>query len=467
MDALQVPPHQLEAELCVVGSGILKPDCLPEVRQLLEASDFYRSANRILFDTLWQMHLSGQEIDAVTVKAHLEKHGLFERIGGIEYFAEVLNVPSAASVMDYAKIVREKAIYRALIAVGLELVKDAYAANDDPADVMLNAQKAIYLLDRRANSNGRQEKELQEAIAAVKAGAEAAQLAHDEGRIVTGRMFTGYRQIDRCITGLRPGHLTTLAAATGAGKTTLALNIAANVAEQGGGVLYISGEMTAEELAQRILQARPGVWGSKILRGDLEVKDWTALHQAEGELENHRVYLCGRAMGLEEIAAKVTEVGQRWRQPVNLVVVDYLQIMRLPKGRDRYERVSEMSTGLKALASELGLTVLMLSQLNRDFARSGQPPQLHQLKESGSIENDSNEVLLLHKPEVNGGPVIVTDTDGRSYIETWLQVSKARDGEITAWPSQGNGRGIRLRWNPKFTLFRDWTDDSLSQHTEI
>jgi replicative DNA helicase len=450
INAQLVPPNDIEAEACVLGSMMLDEKAIGVAREIVIEADFYRPAHRLLFAGLCRLADAREPVNLVMINSKLQD--LLPQIGGIEYAVSLVEgVPNAGIVDYYAKIVRDKAMLRETITIGQWASQAAHELNASPQAIADAAQDKLHKLSRRLRDN-HHELSIAPAIRSVMADLEARYMAGKD--CAQPGIQTGYHRIDESIHGLRPGHLVTLAAATGAGKTSFALNVAANAASQGHGVLYVSAEMTAAELATRLLSSRSGVWGSKLVNANLTPEDWTQLGNADMQLSPLKIYLAGRAMDLAGIASKTRELRQQWQQSVGLIVVDYLGIMRLPQARDLRERIGLMTAGLKSLAMELECAVLMLSQFNREEVKTGKPPSLYGLKESGSIENDSNEVILLHKPM----PIeILTDNRGQQYESVWCQIAKARDGTVTAWPSQDVLSGIVLGWRGRETQFYNWS----------
>jgi len=269
---------------------------------------------------------------------------------------------------------------------------------------------------------------------------------------------TGFPGIDRPTGGMRPGHLVTLAGTTSVGKSALAVCIARNVAETGKPVLFVSAEMDAGEVAQRFLQVQAEVSGGRIMRGDLEARHWQRLHDAEGEFAKWKVRIFGRSATVGQIAGVARKATLQWRQKLGLLVVDYAQIMQPPKDQgkqNREQQVNSIALGLKWLAGELGCPCLMLAQLNRQSDREGRAPELHDLRESGAIEQHSNTVLLLRRPPDEQ----LDPTPGSGEHWVWLRVAKCRSGRVTPWPNPKKAadreqqNAVKLRFVPAQTRF--------------
>jgi len=432
----------------VLGGMVLDSTCIGTVREIVAEGDFYRPAHQSIYSALCSLAANNQPIDLVMLRGALTKEGKLESVGGTAYLIEMVSgVPDTSNAPYYARLVRDASILRQLVQLGMRLSGEAMSPRTDATELLSNYQQAIYDIDRRMKSDRRYEQSAYDAGNDVLVQAEKVQ----RGDASAGRMYkTGFPEIDAAMHGLRPGHLTIVGGSTSVGKSMFALGVAADVAAQGGAVLYVSAEMPPIELGQRLLQASARVSGNRIIRGDLDTDHWERLQQAEGELVDRRLHLVGRAMSLAEIAMKARSVAMTWGVPINLIVIDYLQIMRLPSGRELRERVGAFTGGAKQLAMDLGCNVMVLSQLSREDTKRPGPPHLHGLKESGSIEADANEVILLHRPtEIN--PTL--DEHGWTWYPLWAQVAKCRDGQITAWPDSENG-GIVLKSYPSITLLR-------------
>jgi replicative DNA helicase len=447
----RVPPNDISAEVVTLGSMILSPEAIAKAREIVTAEDFYRPAHGMIFAAILELADSGSPVDLVTLPSLMEDKAQLKPIGGIDYLDKVLEgTPSAANAEYYAKIVRDKAARREVISLAIKAQDTAYEDQRLPVtEIVGQTQDALHNLGRRLVDVS-SECDLSAASGEIMKRLEDAFM---NGMEVSAGISTGFDRFDKSFGGLRKGHLITLAGATGSGKSTLALNIASNVADQGHSVLYVSAEMTCQELATRLLQSRAGVWGSRMIDGKLTPDDWNRLTEADGVCRKHKIYLCGRALDLAGIAQKARDCRTRWYQDIGLIVIDYLGIMRMPHAREMRERFTLMTGGLKRLAMMLDCPIMMLSQLNRDGVRDGKPPSLYSLKESGSIENDSNEVILLHCPQPNQ---ILTEQGGKQYVSVWASVAKARDGETTKWKSQSDD-GIVLAWTPGQTLFQPWS----------
>ncbi len=445
---IQVPPHDIEAEIVCLGETILSEgENIPSLRENLRPEDFYRPAHQTLCRVLFDMTDAKRPIDLTTVKTELERQCVLEQVGGMDYVKGIIEgTPNSGNWAYYAKTIRDKAIKRELIRMGHDIVRGAYTDTEDSGVLLAEAQQRTYDLGKRAQDSGDWQMGIADAGESVLAKAEAVQ--REPGKY--SGLMTGFEGFDKSSGGLQAGDYIILAALTGAGKTTLAMNIAANIASGGGSILYISAEMLPRELGQRFLQARSDVWGTRIRTGRLEVGHWEALSKAQAEISQWKIELIGRAMTVPEIVLIARRLTKKWGG-ISLIVADYIQQLKPSGGRSRYEQVSGISWSLKQAAMELEVPVLALSQFDRSVAKGmsgkGRKPSKHDLKESGDIENDANAVWLLHRPE-DSAP------DAFGTIEVWAKVDKCRDGVVTPWEGQG---AIRLKWKPSVTRFWEVT----------
>ena len=450
----RVPPNSIQSEACVLGSMMLAGECHADVFALVGADDFYRPAHRVIFGAIADLAGRGSPADLVTMQAELERRGELAAVGGIEYVAALVEgVPTHANAGHYSQIVRDMSTKRRMIVVAGELYNAGFDGAITADELLEQAQQAVYGLDTRVAAATAKDMLLGEAAAAAMAEAEA---AGEAGTVIGAN--SGIPALDAITGGLRPGEIMTLGGRTGGGKSTLAYNYSAHIAKAGGAVVIVSGEMPPKQMAKRFLQAEAEVGGNKLRGGRLGPEDWDALNAATIELTKWRVLLIGRRLTVPQIAAMARRASVRWRQALGLVVIDYIQIMQSHQGRSRYEQTTAMSEAVKALAMDLEVPVLSISQFGREAVRyrEGQavkPPTMHDLKESGSLENDSDFVVLLHKPEPERTHHEFGQPDS---IEVWLRVAKGRETGETRWPVEHGEQtgGIVLKWYPGWTKFK-------------
>jgi replicative DNA helicase len=394
----RLPPQNLEAERSVLGSILLNNEPLHDIVMFLRAEDFYRDAHQVIYASIRDLYDHSKAIDAVTLAEELKKRGQFDAVGGHEILTEIVeSVPTAANAKYYANIVKEKATNRQLIESATEILSDGYSNQFTSQELLESAERKIFSI--REDQVRGETLEVKDIIKL--AMDQIAMRAETGGHAVTG-LGSGYIDLDDKTGGFHPGQLVVLAARPSMGKTALALNISDHVAvELNIPVLFVSLEMGHLEIADRLLCARSRVDGSKIKRGvGLGPRDLRELGKAFQELSSHAMFIDDTpSRTAMQIAASARRI--RRRNEIGLVVVDYIQLIDSDETRDsRQEQIAKISRRLKALARELGIPLIALSQLNRAVeSREDKRPRMADLRESGAIEQDADIVLLLHRPE--------------------------------------------------------------------
>ena len=391
----RVPPHSIEAEACVLGSMMLDALAIDQIVQILREEHFYRPAHQLLYKALVEMrHLSSTEIDVVTVREELSRQGTLEQIGGIEYIRLLLTgVPSTANAEYYARIVRNKAQLRQLITACTEVVRDAYEGRDETPIVIDRAEQSIFEIAQQ--HLGEDAKTLKELLQKTFEDLEA-----HEGKLITG-VASGYSRLDQLTSGFQKGEMIILAARPSMGKTSLLLNIAENIALLDQSPLAIfSLEMSRAQLAERFLSSRARFNLRQMRAGTISPENWTLLQSAAGELSTAPVYVDDSAnLTIVQLMAKARRL--KAAHDIQCVLVDYLQLMNYSgRANSRQEQITEISRGIKALARDLDIPVIVAAQLNRGPAdRPTHTPRMSDLRESGSIEQDADVVMLLHNED--------------------------------------------------------------------
>ncbi|WP_298171084.1 replicative DNA helicase [Acidithiobacillus sp.] len=397
---VKAPPHSIEAEQSVIGALLIDPDTADQVTEAVTAEDFYERRHRQIFLAISAMLGAGRAVDAVTVSEWLQDHEQLADVGGVQYLLMLANeTPSAANVLAYARIVRERATLRDLIRVGREIAELAYRPEGREAQSLLDeAESRVFQLAEGQQRAGEGFKQLKDALPAVIDRIEA--IAREK-KGVTG-LSTGFADLDEKTSGLHPGQLIIVAGRPSMGKTSFAMNIAEYVAcNEGKPVAVFSMEMPIDEIVLRALSSRGRVDQHRLRNGSLGNDDWPRIAHAIGELGNAPLFADDSA------ALTPTELRSRARRlkrehGLALIVVDYLQLMQVPgRGDNRVAEISEISRSLKALAKELSIPVIALSQLNRSLEnRTEKRPQMSDLRESGAIEQDADLILFLYRDEV-------------------------------------------------------------------
>src|ERR1700733_12436750 len=392
------PPQDLAAEQSVLGGMLLSKDAIADVLEKLRPSDFYRPAHQNIYDAILDLYGRGEPADAVTVAAELDRRGLLRRIGGAPYLHTLIStVPTAANAGYYAGIVAEKALLRRLVEAGTRGVQYGYAGAEgsDVAEVVDRAQAEIYdVTDRRMSEDFVPlEQLLQPTMDEIDA------IASSGGR--ASGVPTGVVELDDVTNGLHPGQMVIVAARPGVGKSTLALDFlrSCSIKHQMASVIF-SLEMSKSEIVMRLLSAEAKIKLADMRSGRMSDDDWRRLARRMSEISEAPMYIDDSPnLTMMEIRAKARRLRQK--SELKLIVVDYLQLMTSGKKfESRQQEVSEFSRSLKLLAKELEVPVVAMSQLNRGpEQRTDKKPMLSDLRESGAIEQDSDLVILLHRPD--------------------------------------------------------------------
>jgi replicative DNA helicase len=393
----RTPPHDMTAEQCVLGGMLLSQDAIAEVIETLRAQDFYRPAHQIIYDVILDLYGRGEPSDAVTISAELTKRGEIARVGGAPYLHTLISsVPTAANAGYYAKIVHERSVLRKLVEVGTRITQRGYAADGADADAILDWAEAE-VLSIAEKRTGEDYLPLSEIIPGALDEIEA--IGSRGGQMVG--VPTGFQDLDALTNGLHPGQMVIIAARPAVGKSTLALDLArAAAVKHGLTAAFFSLEMSRNEITMRLLSAEARVALHAMRSGTMTDDDWTRLARRMSEVSEAPLYIDDSPnMSMMEIRAKCRRLKQQ--HDLRLVIVDYLQLMTSGKKvESRQVEVSEFSRSLKLLAKELGVPVVALSQLNRGpEQRTDKKPMVSDLRESGSLEQDADVVILLHRED--------------------------------------------------------------------
>ncbi|AZP18967.1 replicative DNA helicase [Streptomyces aquilus] len=392
----RVPPQDLDAEQSVLGGMLLSKDAIADVVEVIKGHDFYKPAHETIFQAILDVYAKGEPADPITIAAELTKRGEINKVGGASYLHTLVQtVPTAANAEYYAEIVHERAVLRRLVEAGTRITQMGYAADDDVDEIVNRAQAEIYAVTEQRTS------EDYLPLGDIMEG------ALDEIEAIgsrTGEMTgvpTGFTDLDSLTNGLHPGQMIVIAARPAMGKSTLALDFAraASIKNNLPSVIF-SLEMGRNEIAMRLLSAEARVALHHMRSGTMTDEDWTRLARRMPEVSAAPLYIDDSPnLSMMEIRAKCRRLKQR--NDIKLVIIDYLQLMQSGKrSESRQQEVSDMSRNLKLLAKELELPVIALSQLNRGpEQRTDKKPQVSDLRESGSIEQDADMVILLHRED--------------------------------------------------------------------
>ena len=415
----RTPPQDLVAEQSVLGGMILSKDAIADVVEELRGNDFYRPAHELIYEAILDLYGRGEPADAVTVVAELNKRGELARIGGAPYIHTLISsVPTAANAGYYARIVREQAVLRRLVEAGTRIVQLGYATEGGDVDEIVNtAQAEIYAVSERRTSE-----DYVPLRDIINPTMEEIERNSERGEGMVG-VPTGFTDLDALTNGLHGGQMIIIAARPAIGKSTLAVDIcrAASIKHDLASVIF-SLEMGRTELTMRLLAAEAGVPLQNMRKGEMKDDDWQRVASALGRVSDAPLFIDDSPnMSLMEIRAKCRRLKQR--HDLRLVVVDYLQLMSSGKKvESRQQEVSEFSRALKLLAKDLEVPVIAVAQLNRGPEQRGdKKPMMSDLRESGSLEQDADVVMLLHREDAY-------DKESPRAGEADIIVAKHRNG---------------------------------------
>jgi len=432
----KIPPQNLEAEQSVLGGILIENQAINKVMEILTPDDFYRDGHRKIYGALIDLSERDEPADLITMTNELRKKNQLDAIGGASYLASLIDsVPTAANIEYYARIVREKAVLRKLIETSTEIITQSYQDRGDVENFLDEAERAIFeISERRVRPAFYSIREV------VKDSLDTISKLYEKKELITG-IPSGFKDLDKMTAGFQPSDLIIVAGRPSMGKTAFCLNVAQYAAiERKTPVAIFSLEMSKEQLVIRMLCSQSQVEGTRLRTGFLHESDWTKLTLAAGTLYEAPIFIDDTAaLSVLELRAKARRLKADHR--LGLLVIDYLQLM---KGRARVEsrqqEISEISRSLKALAKELNIPIIAVSQLSRKTEeRTGNRPQLSDLRESGAIEQDADVILFLFREEVYNRQ---EENQGKAE----LIIGKQRNGPI--------GK-VDLAFIDRFTTFKD------------
>ena len=443
----RVPPQNIEAEQSVLGAMLIDKEAIAKATEILSAEDFYREAHRVIFSAMLEIYNKNEAVDMITVTDILRRDNKLEDVGGIAYITSLANVVlTAANVKYHAEIVAEKSVLRQLVKVSTEIAAMGYEANDEAGVLLDTAESRILEI-----SNRKKRADFTPISAVLMDSVQNIEkLLNNKGGL-TG-IPTGFNDLDKLTSGLHPSDFIILAARPSMGKTALALNIVQNVAlrahKRVGGdprsVAFFSLEMSKEQLVNRMLCAEANIDSQRLRIGEMKEDDWTHLWDACDVMSKAKIYIDDTA-GITVMDMRSRARRLKAEHGLDLIVVDYLQLMQGSGKRntsgDRQQEVSEISRSLKALARELDVPVLALSQLSRGVeARQVKRPMLSDLRESGSLEQDADIVAFLYREDYYN-----PETENK---HTELIIAKHRNGPVDT---------VNLFFHKQFTKFVGFT----------
>ncbi len=432
-------PHNTQAEQAILGSMLIDPRCIPDVVDKVSAADFFITANRDIFETVYTMFAYGQTIDPITVLDQMKVRGIYRENESEKYIRDLMqSTPTAANVLEYCAIVRDKALLRGLCDVASEINDMVYDGTGEAGTVLEAAERKIYALRQGRNTGG-----LMPVAQVVNNAYAQIQEAAESQDAIPG-LSTGLPDIDKRILGLNSGELIFIAARPGMGKTSIALNIALSVAKNTDkAVAIFSLEMAREQIVTRMLAYEGLVNGKKLLTGNLTEEDWRRIGAAATTISRTNMYVDDNpVLSVADMNAACRRI-----ENLGLVVIDYLQLMTSAGGKQKYasesrtQVVSDISRMLKIMAKELNIPVVCLSQLSRaSESRQDKRPQLSDLRESGSIEQDADVVIGLYRDGYYN-----QESETPNLAEAIIL--KNRKGEVGT---------VNLSWLPEYTAFAQY-----------
>ena len=434
----KLPPQNIEAEQSVLGGVLIENEAVHKVMEILTPEDFYRDAHRKIYDALIDLTERDEPADLITLTNELRKKEHLDSVGGASYVTSLIDsVVTAANIEYYAKIVKEKAILRKLIEASTEIITHSYEDRSDVESLLDEAERAIFEI-----SENRIKPSFYSIRDIVKQSFKTIERLYEKKELVTG-VPSGYRELDQWTAGFQPSDLIIVAGRPSMGKTALCLNVAQYAAiEKRIPVAIFSLEMSKEQIVIRMLCSEAQVEGTRLRTGFLSESDWPRLTLAAGNLSDAPIFIDdAAALSVLELRAKARRLNAE--HGVGMIVIDYLQLMRgRAKVESRQQEISEISRSLKALAKELNVPVIAVSQLSRRTEeRQGMRPQLSDLRESGAIEQDADVILFIYRDEVYNRS---EDNPNRGKAE--IIIGKQRNGPT--------GK-IDLAYLDKFTTFKE------------
>ena len=443
----KLPPQAIDMEEAVLGALMLDKNAVAEVIDILRPEAFYKEAHNKIFAAIQQLFHTTQPVDILTVTQQLRKTGDLELVGGPYYISSLTNrVASAANIEFHARIVLQKFIQRELIRISSETIRESYEDTSDVLELLDKAERNLFGI---AESNIRRKYETMSGLVAK--ALKEVETAASQKSGVTG-VPSGFTELDRVTAGWQRSDLIIIAARPGMGKTAFVLSLARNAAVQfNKPIAFFSLEMSSIQLVNRLVSSETEIDTEKLKKGRLEAHEWQQLNMRVGPLTNAPIYIDDTpALSVFELRAKCRRLAAE--KKIELIIIDYLQLMQVPGNKEnRATEISEISRSLKALAKELNVPVIALSQLNRsvETRKESKVPQLSDLRESGAIEQDADMVMFLYRPEYYG----TTSNEMGETVEgeTHIHIAKHRNG------STGQ---VKVRFIKEYQKFVDMEEDN-------
>ena len=439
IENLKKVPSSIEAEKSVLGGIFLKPDIFGDVVEILHPNDFYKNGHKLIYEAMREIYNSGTGIDPIVVVNKLKKNEKFDELVGEQLLFDIISdVPTAANIIEYAKIVKEKATLRRLGEVGTKIVELAYEGYEEVDNILDKAEGMIFKISENVDS-----KDLVSLKDVIAQEFVRLEKVYQNKGVATG-ISSGFSDFDQMTSGFHPSDLIILAARPAMGKTAFALNLALNAAMKSKkGVLLFSLEMSSSQLLQRLLSIEAGIGLQKIRNGFLDPDDWGKLGLASMKLSNSEINIADlpnvNVLEIRAIARRLKAAGK-----LDMIIIDYLQLIKgnSTRGDNRQQEISEISRALKGIARELDIPIIALSQLSRATEqRADRRPMLSDLRESGAIEQDADMVMFLYRDDYYN-----EDSEDKGLTE--VIIGKQRNGPVGT---------IKLRFFHEYTKFENFT----------
>ncbi|MGY0394687.1 replicative DNA helicase [Fusobacterium sp. SYSU M8A802] len=439
IENLKKIPSSMEAEKSVLGGILLKPDIFGDVVEILNPNDFYKNGHKLIYEAMRDLYNTGTQIDPIVVVNRLKKNDKFDELVGEELLYEIISdVPTAANIIEYAKIVKEKSTLRRLGEVGTKIVELAYEGYEEVDTILDKAEGMIFKISENVDS-----KDLVSLKDVIAQEFIRLEKVYQNKGVATG-ISSGFSDFDQMTSGFHPSDLVILAARPAMGKTAFALNLALNAAMKNNkGVLLFSLEMSSSQLLQRLLSIEAGIGLQKIRNGFLDQDDWGKLGLASMKLSNSEINIADlpnvNVLEIRAIARRLKAAGK-----LDMIVIDYLQLIKgsNAKNDSRQQEISEISRALKGIARELDIPIIALSQLSRATEqRADRRPMLSDLRESGAIEQDADMVLFLYRDDYYN-----EESEDKGLTE--VIIGKQRNGPVGT---------VKLRFFHEYTKFANFS----------
>lgn len=422
-ESLKLPPHSIDAEQSILGGLLINNESWDNIVSIINEEDFYRRDHRLIFTEIRNQIEKGQPCDVVTLSERLESLNTLDDVGGLAYLGSLVNnTPSASNIRAYSEIVRERSVLRQLIHIGNEIADSAFNTEGRKSDDILEAaEKTVFEISDKGANAGNDFKGMTDLL---KKTVDRIDELYQNGGTFTG-IPTGFTDFDAMTSGLQPADLVIIAGRPSMGKTSYAMNIAENAAIGAGvGVAVFSMEMPAESLTLRMLSSLGRINQTKVRSGQLDEDDWPRLTSAVSILNEANIFIDDTpALSPTEMRARIRRLKRKHN--IGLIIVDYLQLMQIKgSSENRVNEISEISRGLKALAKEMNVPVVALSQLNRGLEqRPNKRPVMSDLRESGAIEQDADLIVFIYRDEVYN-----EDSEDKGIAE--IIIAKHRNGPL-------------------------------------